>query len=78
MIVAPDWVCRLRYYCDEWLVWMAIGALALLAYKKDQQLDKALRQIEGAMIHYQSNHDTFDKRLDNIVRYVLEKHERHQ
>jgi hypothetical protein len=76
MIVAPDWVCRLRYYCDQWLVWIAIGALALLAYKKDQQLDKTLRRLEGMVIQYQHQHDSIDKRIDNLVQYVLDKHER--
>lgn len=76
MIIAPNWACRLRYYCDQWLVWIAIGALALLAYKKDQQMDNTLRKLEGVMIHYESRNESLDKRIDTLVNYVIKHHER--
>ena len=74
MIVAPDWVCRLRYYCDQWLVWVAIGALALLAYKKDQQLDGMLHKLEGILILEQHEHEMFDRRLKQQMDFMMKKH----
>ena len=70
----PSWVCKARYYCDQWLVWMAIGALALLAYKKDKELDSALNKLEGVMILQQHENEAMDRRMKTLVDYVVTKH----
>jgi hypothetical protein len=73
-MIRPDWVCKLRYYVDQWLVWLAIGALAFLAYQKDRQLDDALRKIEGLMVLEQAEHDNIERRMDTIVESIKERH----
>lgn len=61
-------------YLNRHLVWLAILALAVLAVKKDAELEKTLRRLDGLQQHQNHDHELLEKRMDVIMKTIRERH----
>ena len=61
-------------YLNRHLVWIAVLALALLAAKKDAELDRTVRKLDAIQAKQQYDHEQLEKRMDAIMEYITERH----
>ena len=64
----------LSRYINRHLVWVAVLALALLAVKKDAELDKALKRLDGLQQQQNRDHELLERRMDRIMGHIRECH----
>lgn len=61
-------------YLNRHLVWLAILALAVLAVKKDAELERALTRIDGLQSIQNAEHERMEKRMDAIMKGIRDRH----
>jgi len=61
-------------YLNRYLLWIAVLALALLATRKDAELDRTVRKLDSVQAKQLQDYEQLEKRMDNIMHHIREFH----